>query len=76
MATVNNLHPFKDEIQIQRMSESPVVLKMCKETAYLLGFITFVQCAENTHNIVSFKIENDITQISANLITNLMSECQ
>ena len=71
MDTVNNLHPFKDEIQIKKMSESPLVLKMCKETAYLLGFLTFVQYVEKPHNIVVFKIEDEITQISANLITNL-----
>lgn len=46
---------------------------MCKQIAYLLGFISFIECMEMTSDKTNIKIEKQVTIISANLIKNLLN---
>ena len=46
---------------------------MCRKVAYLLGFISFIECIEMKTGTTSIKLENEVTHISANLILNLLN---
>ena len=73
VTSVNNTHPFKDEIEIKKKIEAPIVIKMSNQIAYQLGFLSFVEVVSQKEDICSIKIETDIYKISSNLIINLLN---
>ena len=69
-SSINNAHPFKDEFSIEKLNPNPVGIRLSRQIAYQLGFVSFVQIMESNFDIVSIKIQNDFTKISANLVTH------
>ena len=73
VTSINNTHPFKDDLEIQKKIDAPVVIKMSNQVAYQLGFLSFVQVASKKFEICGVKLDRDIYQISSNLINNLLN---